>query len=133
MVEQNKENEDERRNAMEFKPKLYIFPNYGQPIGVFYEDEELTDTAFLVLCKRASPEGEDDGEVDSVFIWQGYNFEAEEASEGSDPANKIAGSVEEFKRAALSDYWGHNYQELGLNEVEEEVGEESDEFMAYFD
>jgi len=56
-----------------YKPKLYQYPEHGQPSTVFDFDDLENDQALLVLCARAEPDNEN-RETDQVFVWQGFEF-----------------------------------------------------------
>lgn len=93
-----------------------------------FEEEDLTDEVFVILCLRKN---EEEGiERDTAFFWKGYNFDA---SEHREEGEKMAKSEEDFKEKVFREYWGPEYKQVDIEEREEEVGEESDEFFAYFD
>lgn len=87
---------------------MFIYPNYGVGHGVF-EEEELADNAYVILCKR----GKGDEEDHMLFEWKGYNFENESASK---PAEKVAGTIEEFKKGVFKEYWGEEYMDIDILE-----------------
>jgi len=116
------------QTQLEFKTRLYSYPKYGVGLGVFEEEEELTDEAFVIVCQRKN---EDEGiENHTAFLWKGYNFDPSEIKEEGD---KVAKSEEEFKQKVMREYWGPDYKNMGIEEREEEVGEESDDFLSFFD
>jgi hypothetical protein len=43
-----------------YKPKLYQYPEHGQPSAVFELDELDDESLLLVLCARAQPNSEED-------------------------------------------------------------------------
>lgn len=116
------------KTQLEFKPRLYSYPNYGVGLGVFEEEEELVPEAFLILCQRKN---EEEGiNADTAFIWRGYNFDTGDHKEEGE---KLAKSEEEFQQKVLREYWGPDFAQMDIEVREEEVGEETDEFLACFD
>ena len=47
------EYKDEVELEKQFKVKLYTFPEWNDPIGIFDEDELQNTDAMMVLCARA--------------------------------------------------------------------------------
>ena len=89
--------------VVEMKTKLYVYPEVGG-IGVF-EDEEMADEAFLCLCTHGK-----------CYRWRGFDAEISEKEE------------KKYVKAVMLDYYGRSIEEV----VNEEPGEESEEFLNYF-
>ena len=88
---------------IELKPKLFVFPE-KVGLGVF-EDDELTETAFLCLCTP-----------NICFKWVGEYCRVDE--------NEQKKYIEEI----IGKYYSSNKVKI----IDEEPGEESDEFLDYF-
>lgn len=127
-VTQSKEEEIHVKTQLEFKPRLYSYPNFGVGLGVFEEEEELTDEAFVIVCQRKNEEEGIDSDI--AYLWKGYNFDPADIKEEGD---KIAKNEQEFKEKVLREYWGPDFANVDIQEREEEVGEESEDFLCYFD
>ena len=57
-----------------YKVKLYTYPDYKVPIGIFDEDELQNVESMMVLCVRAHPD--DDYRLEHTsYVWRGPNFE----------------------------------------------------------
>ena len=109
-----------------FKPKLYQYPEHGQPSTVFDFDDLDNDAALLVLCARAQPDNENRKE-DQVYVWQGEQFQ--EISTGQTVLD-----TQTFVQKCIENYWGSKEaKKLGVTPLYETPQEESDEFMYYFD
>lgn len=76
----------------------------------------------MVLCVREQPDR--DVEQDTVYIWKSPDFEEEEGA---------TLTTQEFLDEVISYYWGAQYKKSKLQIVEEEPGEESDDFLNFFD
>lgn len=79
--------------------------------------------AFLVLCVRACPEK--DIEEDTVYLWRGPDFEEDEDECGL--------SSEEFIERVIQQYFGEDATSASVRMLEQEPGDESDEFLNFFD
>ena len=108
---------DELSREQMFKPRLYTFPDFSKSSTVFDYDDLQQEDALMVVCVRA----ETDTDKDRVYIWKGHEFEADNGMLTED----------EFVERVILEYWG---QKGGnIERVEEEPGEESDDFLNYFD
>ena len=59
-----------------YKPKLYQYPEHGQPSAVFEMDELDDESLLLVLCARAQPDSEEEMRLtDQVYVWEGSEFQ----------------------------------------------------------
>ena len=77
----------------------------------------------FVLCVRAQPDNGIDNE--SVFVWKGSDFDPESAS------GMI--SDDEFIEQVKCQYWGVQAPSSEIVRIDEMPGEESDDFLNYFD
>jgi len=109
---------EEVSKEQQYKPRLYSYPDFKQSSTVFDEDDLTQENALFVLCVRASPE---EAEEDTVHVWKGYEFESSSLSE------------EVFIENVVQAYFGAGVKSSQLRIVQEEPGEESDEFLNYFD
>ena len=75
----------------------------------------------MLLCVRKQPEK--DIEEDTVYVWRGHQFEVIEEECGE----------EEFVERVIQQYWGSEKKREDIRITEEEPGEESDEFLNFFD
>ena len=53
MQDQIKDYEDELVIEQQYKVKMYNYPEFDDPIGIFDEDELQKDEEMIVLCVRA--------------------------------------------------------------------------------
>jgi hypothetical protein len=89
--------------------------------------DELTEDVLLVLCARGQ-QGDDDSK-NTIYIWKGEEFEQQNSSSGN--GGEI--TVQQFIDKVKAQYWGKELKSANIEVVEEEVGEESDDFLNYFD
>ena len=87
----------------ELKPKLFVYPE-SAGLGVF-EDDEMTETAFLCLCTE-----------ELCYKWVGEYCRVDE------------GEQNEYLSKVMNWYYGKE----GVKVVDEEPGEESYDFLDYF-
>ena len=111
---------DEVNNEQKFKPRLYTYPISDESAAVF-DSDELAEEAFLVLCVRAHP-SLPGREKNLVYVWAGFEFDE---SDGS--------STEKFIEQVKIQYWGQNYVSEEIEVINELAGEESEEFLNFFD
>jgi hypothetical protein len=100
---QELQEDDEEEEKIEQKPKLFIYPE-TEGLGVF-EDDELTETAFLCLCTP-----------DACFKWVGEFVRLNEPQQ------------DDFIAKVTEKYYGQAKTDV----INEEPGEESFEFLNYF-
>ena len=81
------------------------------------------------MCVRAADSSDEDSctgaDEDTVHVWRGHEFDVEE--------NGGNLSAEEFIDKVVQQYWGPEHTIDMVRIVEEEPGEESDDFINYFD
>ena len=118
MVVQVEEYRDQVSQEQFFKPRLYTYPDVTQSVAVF-DDEELVPNQLLVLCVRANPDK--DILKNSLYIWTGEEFESSSEM-----------TPKQFVEQVAIHYWGEDLPKLDVDRVEEEAGDESDEFMHFF-
>lgn len=104
-----------------FKARLFTYPETAKSSTVFDDDDLQQENALLVLCVRAQPEKDID--EDTVHVWRGYEFEATSAAMDEDL----------FVEKVIKAYFGPDCKRDNIKIVEEEPGEESDEFLNHFD
>ena len=101
-----------------FKPRLFTFPDTETSGTVFDYDDLQNEDQFYVLCVRKQP---DEGVAnDTCYIWKGREFD------GSDSSMNLI----DFVNKVISNYWS---SAADVNQIDEEPGEESDDFLNYFD
>jgi hypothetical protein len=91
---------------------------------VFYEDD-LEDETFAILCVRKRDDGfvsmHGEQKEHRMFIWKGLCIEEDEDE------------AKQFVRQTLNHYWGETFEDLDIKIQEEIPGEESEEFLNFFD
>ena len=112
---------DEVGKEQLYKPRLYTYPDFSKSSTVFDDDDLQNEDALLVLCVRAHPEKDID--EDTVFVWRGHEFD--------DDGGMLSGK--EFIDKVIELYWGGEITAGEAKIVEEEPGEESDDFLNFFD
>lgn len=65
------------------KPKLYTFPAWDAPLGVFEEEELDNFENMLVLCVRKDP-GAEYRDEDVCYVWVGQEFNLMEHADTTD-------------------------------------------------
>ena len=103
----------------QFKVKLFQFPDWERPTAIFdYEDLE-NEEVLLVICARAKPDDENRLE-DTVYIWHGSEHEV-------DPEEQ-----KDFLQKCIQVYY-NQVNTQGLKIQQEHSGDESPEFMQFFE
>lgn len=111
------------------KPKLYQFPEYGQPSAVFDFDDLENEEVLFVLCCRKEPGNENRSEH-TAFVWRGSNFVIE--TQRTEQTKDL--DEDTFIKKCIENYWGAQMVNSGQIKIKQETAtEESDEFMYFFD
>jgi hypothetical protein len=101
------------REEIQFKPALFVYPYYTEPLYVL-DIDDLTEDVFAILC---------DKESNVCFIWKGSTFNEEEIS------NSL--NLQEFVHLAVQQF----YETEDFSFIEflfENSAEESEQFLKYF-
>ena len=70
------EYEDQLQQEQIYKPKLFTYPDWDKPIGVFDFEELENEDSMLVLCVRKEPDNPE--RPDHIaYVWKGPVFDLE--------------------------------------------------------
>ena len=101
------------RDDLKFKPAIFIYPYYSEPLYILDLDD-LNDDTFALLC---------DKENKQVYVWQGENFNIAEKENNFSVQDFIDLSAKRF----------YELDDLSLLEFKFEIPkEETDDFYRYF-
>jgi len=126
VIKQMDEYKDEVELEKQYKVKLYNYPEYEDPIGIFDEDELQNDEAMIVLCVRAQPDDETRKDH-TAYVWTGPSFEVGNFGD-------TGLTEQQFVHKCIDNYWKD--QEADRKQVKivtVDSNQPSDEFMFYFD
>ena len=70
MTQQIDEYEKYRIEEQHYKAKLFTYPDWQSPSGIFDEEDLDNHEMFMVLCARSKPD-EIERQDNLVFVWHG--------------------------------------------------------------
>ena len=118
---------DEIQREKLLKPKLFQYPDWSSPSGVFdYEELENTEN-MLVLCVRQDV-GEEYRDEHTCYVWKGPEFDASEHEESAQMDENA------FVQKCMAEYWGADkIASLNIKLVNEDPDAQSEAFEYFFD
>jgi len=117
MVYEQEEDIREIEETRKYKPHFYTYPDSKDPITVFDLEALEVEDAYYILCIRQEHEA-----VDEMHIWRGPDFD--KATEDD---------LDRFRSEVTEHLWGEEACSRKIEVKNEIPGQESEEFLNYFD
>lgn len=102
-----------------YKVKLFQYPDWQKPSAIFDFEDLDNEEVLLVLCAKAKP-GEEMRSEDTLFVWHGSEHDVSKEE------------TREFLQKCAGIYFNTQTIE-GLKVLHEHSGDESSEFMQFFE
>ena len=102
-----------------YKVKLFQYPDWEKPSAIFDFEDLENEEVLLVLCAKAKP-GDEMRQDDNVFVWHGCEHDVSQEE------------TKEFVKKCAGVYYNKQTMD-GLKVLNEHSGDESPEFMQFFE